>query len=77
MLDTRDLQISCLWSSLIRYVSKQPGQTAGSDTLFMSAFVTLSCRFHFAPLRALAVAGVCHIYLEFIPNQFLCLGYLV
>ena len=32
--------------------------------------------FIFPPLRALAAAGVCHIYLEVNRNQFLWLGYL-
>ena len=31
----------------------------------------------FPPLGALAVAGVCHTYLELIPSQFLLLEYLV
>jgi len=75
VFDTSDLQISCLWSSLIRDVRGRKGQTAGTDTIFMSTFVN-RIGFIFPPLRALAVAGVCHIYLEFIPNQFLWLDYL-
>jgi len=48
MFDSSDLQISSLWNSFIRDVRKQKGQTAGTDTIFMSTFVTLSHRFHFS-----------------------------
>jgi hypothetical protein len=39
---TSDLQMSCLWSSLIRDVRKKQGHNAGTVRLFMSTFVTLS-----------------------------------